>query len=105
LSDSNFGLKTERWLRQERDFLSQGLIALKQFQPYPSRTNFLLVRMANNARAAGLRSFLLHRNILIRACDSFTGIGSDHFRVAVRQRKDNRLLLEALREWTVKLVR
>jgi threonine-phosphate decarboxylase len=102
LADRSFGLKTDRWLRQERDFLSQGLIALKLFQPYPSSTNFLLVRIANNASAAGLRSFLLHRNILIRACDSFTGIGSDHFRVAVRQRKDNRLLLEALREWTAK---
>jgi threonine-phosphate decarboxylase len=100
LADRSFGLKTDRWLRQERDFLSQGLIALKLFQPYPSSTNFLLVRIANNASAAGLRSFLLHRNILIRACDSFTGIGSDHFRVAVRQRKDNRLLLDALREWT-----
>jgi threonine-phosphate decarboxylase len=102
LADRSFGLKTDRWLRQERDFLSQGLIALKLFQPYPSSTNFLLVRIANNASAAGLRSFLLHRNILIRACDSFTGIGSDHFRAAVRQRKDNRLLLEALREWTAK---
>jgi threonine-phosphate decarboxylase len=102
LADRNFGLKTERWLRQERDFLAQGLIALKHFQPYTSSANFLLVRIANNASAAGLRSFFLHRNILIRACDSFTGIGSDHFRVAVRQRKDNRLLLEALKEWMAK---
>jgi threonine-phosphate decarboxylase len=99
-ADRNFALKTDRWLRQERDFLTRGLIALKQFQPYPSSTNFLLVRIVNRASAAGLRSFLLHRKILVRACDSFTALGS-HFRVAVRQRKDNRLLLEALREWTV----
>jgi threonine-phosphate decarboxylase len=101
LADRNFALKTDRWLRQERDFLTQGLIALKQFQPYPSSTNFLLVRIVNSASAAGLRSFLLHRKILVRACDSFTGLGSNYFRVAVRQRKDNLLLLEALREWTV----
>jgi histidinol-phosphate/aromatic aminotransferase/cobyric acid decarboxylase-like protein len=42
----------------------------------------------------------LHKKILIRACNSFAGLGSHHFRIAVRRRKDNRLLLEALREWT-----
>jgi histidinol-phosphate/aromatic aminotransferase/cobyric acid decarboxylase-like protein len=42
----------------------------------------------------------LHKGILIRACNSFAGVGSSHFRVAVRRRRDNRLLLEALREWT-----
>jgi threonine-phosphate decarboxylase len=99
LADQSFGSKTERWLRPERDFLSHGLIALKEFQPYPSNTNFLLVRIANNA-AVGLRSFLLHKKILVRVCDSFTGLGSNHFRVAVRRRKDNRLLLNALKQWT-----
>lgn len=103
LAYESFGLKTERWLRRERNFLAQALIALKGFLPYPSSANFLLVRIANNASAAGLRSFLLNKKILIRACNSFAGLGSDHFRVAVRQRKDNRLLLEALREWTPRL--
>ena len=104
LADSSFELKTERWLRRERNFLAQALIALKGFLPYPSSANFLLVRIANNAGAAGLHSFLLNKKILIRACNSFAGLGSDHFRVAVRQRKDNRLLLEALREWTPRLL-
>jgi threonine-phosphate decarboxylase len=99
LANRNFGLKTERWLRQERNFLSQSLIGLKRFQPYPSSTNFLLVRMANDGDALRLCAFLLQRKILIRACNSFAGLGSNHFRVAVRQRKDNRLLLEALRGW------
>jgi threonine-phosphate decarboxylase len=104
LADPSFGLKTERWLRRERIFLTEGLIALKRFRPYPSSANFLLVRIANNASAAGLRSFLLDKKMLIRTCDSFAALGSDHFRVALRRRKDNRLLLEALREWTARLL-
>jgi threonine-phosphate decarboxylase len=100
LADRNFVLRTERWLPRERDFLNRNLNGLRRFQPYPSSTNFLLVRIANNARALDLRSFLLAKQILIRACDSFTGLSSDHFRVAVKERKHNRLLLEALREWT-----
>jgi threonine-phosphate decarboxylase len=104
LADRSFGLKTERWLRQERDFLSQGLIALQGFQPYPSNTNFLLVRIANNGAAVGLRSLLLHKKILVRVCDSFTGLGSNHFRIAVRRRKDNRLLLNALKQLTAAML-
>jgi len=100
LADPSFGLKTERWLRRERIFLTQALIALKRFQPYPSSANFLLVRIANdNPDALELRSFLLRKKILIRACNSFAGLGADHFRVAVLQRKDNLRLLEALKEW------
>jgi threonine-phosphate decarboxylase len=105
LADRSFDLKTEGWLQRERKFLAQALIALKGFEPNPSSTNFLLVRIANdNTGALELRSFLLHKKILIRACNSFPGLGSDHFRVAVRRRKDNRLLLEALREWTAGLL-
>jgi threonine-phosphate decarboxylase len=104
LADRSFGLKTERWLQRERKFLAQALIALKVFEPYPSSTNFLLVRIANDTGALELRSFLLQKKILIRACNSFAGLGSDHFRVAVRRRKDNRLLLEALRKWTAGLL-
>jgi threonine-phosphate decarboxylase len=100
LADARFRLNTERWLHRERSFLAQALIALKRFQPYPSNANFLLVRIANNASAVGLHSFLLNKKILIRACNSFAGLGSDHFRVAVKRRKDNRRLLEALTEWT-----
>jgi threonine-phosphate decarboxylase len=100
LADARFRLNTERWLHRERSYLAQALIALKRFQPYPSNANFLLVRIANNASAVGLHSFLLNNKILIRACNSFAGLGSDHFRVAVKRRKDNRLLLEALTEWT-----
>ena len=105
LADPNFGLKTERWLHRERNFLAQAFIALKDFQPYPSSANFLLIRIAkDNPDALELRSFLLRKKILIRACNSFAGLGADHLRAAVLQRKDNLRLLEALREWTVRLV-
>ncbi len=59
LADPSFELKTERWLRRERNFLAQALIALKGFLPYPSSANFLLVRIANNTGAVELRSFPL----------------------------------------------
>ncbi len=101
LTDASHIAKTDRWLQRERSFLARGLAALPGLRVYPSSTNFLLVKIDNDhADALQLRSFLLRKKLLIRPCNSFLGIGTAHFRVAVRRRTDNRLLLEALKEWT-----
>jgi threonine-phosphate decarboxylase len=100
LKDSTFTTKTERWLQQERKFLLERLTALEGLHPLASRTNFLLVKIERgHGDALQLRSFLLQKNILIRACDTF-GLGADYFRIAIKRRKDNQRLLAALMEWT-----
>lgn len=101
LDDEGFAAKTARWLDQEKKFVFNRLRTLEGLIPFPSDVNFLLVRIAKHAvDALELRSFLLHKKILIRACNTFTQLGGDYFRVAVRHRKDNRRLLAALHEWT-----
>ena len=101
LTDAGFAAKTERWLEQERTFLFQGLTKLDGFHPFSSRTNFLLIKIEKHgADALELRSFLLRRKILIRACNTFKHLGGNYFRVAVRRRRDNCRLLAALSEWT-----
>ena len=100
LNDTGFVTKTERWLKREREFFSEHLAALNGFDPFSSQTNFILVKIKNNGNdALQLRAFLLaKKNIVIRACDSFAGLGRDYFRVAVRRRSDNQRLITALRE-------
>lgn len=101
LADTSFAAKTERWLEREREFLFRGVARLQGLHPFPSRVNFLLVKIGKHGvDALELRSFLLRKKLLIRACNSFTDLGGDYFRVAVRQRKDNQRLLRALWEWT-----
>lgn len=105
LRDAGFVTRTKRWLERERRFLWERLTALEGFDPFPSRTNFLLVKIATTGGdALQLRSFLLRKKILIRACDSFAGLGTDYFRIAVRRRKDNWTLITALEEWTASLI-
>jgi len=100
LKDSRFVTKTERWLERERKFLLERLTALEGLHPLASRTNFLLVKIErSHGDALQLRSFLLQRSILIRACDTF-GLGVNYFRIAIKRRKDNQRLLTALAEWT-----
>lgn len=100
LADVAFEAKTERWLEREREFLFDSLRTLKGLYPFPSQANFLLVKIVKHGvDALQLRSFLLRKKFLIRACNSFSELGGDYFRVAVRQRKDNRRLLAALSAW------
>ena len=101
LKDAGFTRKTQRWLEQERKFLSERLAAIEGLRPFASRANFLLVKIdENRTDALQLRSFLSQKKILIRVCNSFTGLGGDYFRVAVKRRRDNVRLLAALKEWT-----
>jgi threonine-phosphate decarboxylase len=99
LKNGGFSARTHRWLEREREFLRAELAALGGMHPLPSKANFLLVKIdRRKTDALDLRSFLLSKKILIRTCDSF-GLGSAYFRVAVRQRQENRRLIEALAQW------
>ena len=102
LKDAGFASKTERWLKRERRFWLKNLTALGGFRPFPSQFNFLLVKIDRNGLdALQLQSFLARKKILVRACDSFAGLGADYFRVSMKRRKDNLRLLQALKELSV----
>jgi len=90
LEDTTFGSKTSRWLERERTYLLNAIADLAGLRTFPSQVNFVLVRLEGvKTNALDLRRFLLQRKTLIRACDTFLGLGRNYFRVAVRVRKDN----------------
>jgi histidinol-phosphate aminotransferase len=78
-------------LEQEKHFLLTGLTTLG-FAPVPSQTQFFLVSVGN---ATVFRQNLLPQGILVRDCTSF-GL-PNHIRISPRTRKENLLLLEALK--------
>jgi threonine-phosphate decarboxylase len=77
--------------------LRQGLFvaldALAELQPFPGAANFLLVRGPD-----GLAERLARRGVLVRGCGPFEGLGSEYFRVAVRDEVSNGQLVAAIRE-------
>lgn len=98
LNDESFKSKTTRWLKRERKFLLDGLSRISGLHPYPSRVNFILIR-CDGGEPSELLTFLRRRNILVRSCDSFLGVGKNFFRIAVRDRKENTQLLDVLKEF------
>lgn len=101
LSDKDYINKTRSFIEKERKFLFDGIANINGLIPYPSVTNFLLVRIeSKNLSSSLLAKRLIQRGILIRDCANFRGLSNKFIRIAVRSHKENLILLKALREVT-----
>lgn len=83
-------------IRTEREYLTKGLMD-RGFTPLESDVNFILVDITNtNMDSPELTRRLLEHGILIRDCTSFRNLSTEYVRLAVRTRRENRMLLQAV---------
>jgi len=87
-------------LRQAKERFVQGLEAIEGLEPYPSDVNFILCRLDSRVfEAEKLRNHLAAKGILVRFCSDYRGLEKSLFiRLAVRQEKENTLLINTLNE-------
>lgn len=99
LADKSYINKTKQFIEKERSFLFKEITKIKNLKPYPSVTNFLLIKIKDkNLSSAFLTKELIQGGILIRDCANFRGLGKQFIRLAVRTHKENMQLLQALEE-------
>lgn len=96
---TDFIVETQHFVNRERPFLTEGL-RRRGYVVFPSMANFVLVYCREAAREKGLCGIplyesLLKKGILIRDCSNFRGLGSGFYRIAVRTRTENELLLRS----------
>lgn len=84
--------KTVTYVEKERHFLEDGM---KQtgVRVFPGKANFLLIYCEHP-----LYDRLLEKGILIRDCKNFKGLSKGFYRVAVKNRKENEVLLKTIGE-------
>lgn len=92
-SDAEFAGRSVRRVGELRREMAGELSELQGITVYDSAANFLLLRGPGEVAEP-----LARRGVLVRGCEPFEGLGPEHFRVAVREREDNRRLVRALRE-------
>lgn len=97
LQDKEHLQKTRRLVKRERHYLQSNIAKMKKFTPCRSDTNFFLIKL-DGISSLSLKERLLKRKILVRDCSTFTGMGTDYVRISTRSRKENMLLLKALKE-------
>jgi threonine-phosphate decarboxylase len=80
----------------ERNWLANQLQELG-LRVFPSEANYLLLRINEdlNGYEVWLRLIVQHQ-VVIRACSNFEGLDEHYFRVGVRTRTENRLMVAAL---------
>ena len=92
LDDKLFEEESLRLMINEKKFLEDGFSRLN-ISFIPSAANYYLLR---HPLAVRIRQSLWEKGILVRNCSSFAGLDETYLRVAVRSRKENRLLLREM---------
>ena len=90
LRDMDYLVRSRALIREERRYLAAALESLGLWV-CPSDANYLLFR-----GPSGLGEALLDRGILIRDCANYHGLRQGWFRAAVKLRRENQRLAEAL---------
>ncbi|MCX7795749.1 MAG: threonine-phosphate decarboxylase CobD [bacterium] len=98
LKDRNFIEQTRRFVNLERRLFLEELSNIEWLHPYPSQTNFILVK--SDIDNSILERYLLERGIIIRNCKGFEGLDESYIRLAVKDRKSNKKLIEVLRSFS-----
>lgn len=90
--ERDFVERTVRYVEKERAYLETGLqmLGLKIF---PSKANFIMFYSEKP-----LYDALLKKGILIRDCGNYEGLSEGYYRIAVKKRKENETLLQAIGE-------
>lgn len=90
--DVAYKQETLSLIKKEKTFLKDGFKKLN-IDYIPSSANYYLIRM-DNAQAVIVS--LRNKGILVRSCHNFIGLDNAYIRIAVKNRKDNALLLKEL---------
>ena len=98
LRDSAYIESVRSWFAHEARPFYDSLKALEGIKVYPSAANFFTFELTDRPAGAGaLVAALLEDGIMVRHLEGFASLAPGSIRVALRERADNRLLVERLK--------
>ena len=100
-NDKKFKENTIKFYNEEREFLIEELKNIDKLSVYDSNAAFILVRINEKSKmtASELKNRLIvEHKILIRDASNFRGLDDRYFRIAIKRRSDNMVLIESLKE-------
>jgi threonine-phosphate decarboxylase len=94
LSHSFYLENVKKIIKKESFYLINSISKLKDFQCNSTSTNFILIK--TKIKSKTLQKKLLEKKILIRDCSTIRGLNDNYIRIAVKTRKENKKLIQAL---------
>lgn len=89
-------VKVQKWIEQEGSWLQENLERLSGLIAHPSSTNFQLIE--SNTSLLRFREELAQKQILLRDCRSFQGLGDNWLRISLQEKSSNRTIIKAMQE-------
>jgi threonine-phosphate decarboxylase len=99
IKNSYYIKQSKKYIYQEREKLFRELLKIKGIKPFPSSANFILCKLTKRQLSLEIICDILgKKGLLIRRCSNFLGLGDEFFRIAVRKKEENEILVNALKE-------
>ncbi|MCK8817383.1 threonine-phosphate decarboxylase CobD [Natroniella sulfidigena] len=99
LNDQEYITRTKEAIKREKEFLYHNLKEVAGWKVYYPTANYILIDLSSlSITASELEEMLARQGILIRNCNTYTGLGEDFIRVAVKSRVENKNLIDNLVE-------
>lgn len=95
--DKKYIKDSKEYIARERRYLLERLNGIEYLKAYESHSNYILIKLLKYDEAYVFKS-LLKDGLLVRKCSSFTTLGENHIRIAVKNRGNNEKLISALKK-------
>lgn len=93
LKEVDYVKKTKEYIKENREYLIRELNSLS-YKVFESETNFILFK----TKDIDIKDKLEEFGILIRSCSNYRNLNEEYFRIAVKSEKDNKYLINCLKE-------
>jgi len=103
LDDTEYIEKTLNWITEEKKYMYEKLDEISGIKPYKTEVNFICVKIKDELISKGLnvkklREKMMEEGILIRDASNFKFLDERFFRLAIKDRRSNDRVIEALKK-------
>lgn len=100
LQDEVYRQKTRAVVAREKEWLYGAINSFDFITALPPTVNFMLLHWRpTNPSLSDFMNFLENKQLLIRSCEAYSGLGQGWFRIAVKDRTCNELLISYVKEF------
>ena len=104
LEDPHFRQRSQWFMQQERARFMAKLRTIPGLRVIPSQANFVMVELPSGCSTEDLVARLEEQCVLVRDCQTFSGVTQPALRFAVRLRRENHCLVRLLKNALIRLL-
>ena len=98
VGDIRYRQRSVKFMQQERQRFMTRLRGVPGLRIIPASANFVMAELPSKCVTAGLVSRLARQGILVRDCQTFSGMTQPALRLAIRHPRDNNRVIHALKK-------